>query len=83
MTTRRVGKKEAGEIKTKIGKDEYFCYEETQFNERVRIPTAEDLREKRVAVLPAEKRAELPHQLASSDLPDKFLANLPPILLAK
>ena len=83
VTTRRVGKKEAGEIKAKIGKDEYFCYEETQFNERVRIPTAEDLREKRDAVLPAEKRAELPHQLASSDLPDKFLANLPPILLAK
>ena len=83
VTTRRVGKKEAGEIKAKIGKDEYFCYEEMQFNERVRIPTAEDLREKRDAVLPAEKRAELPHQLASSDLPDKFLANLPPILLAK
>ena len=83
MTTRRVDEKEAGEIEAKIGKDECSCYEETRFDERAEIPTAEDLRGKREAALPAERRAELPHQLASSGLPDKFLANLPPILLAK
>ena len=83
MTTRRVGKKESGEIKAKISKGEHFCYKETQVNKKVRIPTAEDLGDKRDAVLPAEKRVELPHQLASSDLLDKFQANLPLIPLAK
>ena len=33
----------------KIGEGEHFCYKETQFSERVRIPTAEDLRERREA----------------------------------
>ena len=83
VTTCRVDREEAGRIKAKIGEGEHFCYRETQFNERVRMPTAEDLRAEREAVLPAEKRAELPHQLAISGLPDKFLANLPPVLLAK
>jgi len=69
VTTRRIGKKEAGEIKAKIGKGEHFCYKETMFNERVRIPTAEDLRERGESVLPAKKRAELPHRFCSKFVP--------------
>lgn len=81
VTTRRVDKKEARKILAKTGENEYFCYEETEFNKRVRIPTADDLRRERESILPPERRAELPEDLANSDLPDKFLANVPLILL--
>ena len=83
VTTRRVGEKEAAGIRAMMGEGEHFCYEKTEFNKRVKIPTAEDIRKERDSILPPEKRAELPHYLASSDLPDKFLANVPPILLKK
>ena len=52
-------------------------------NKRVKIPIAENIRKERDSILQTEKRAELPHDLASSDLPDKFLANVPPLLLKK
>ena len=83
VASRRVGREEAAAIKAKIGKGEHFCYEEAQFSGRVRIPTAEDLKREKEAVLPPERRAMLPRQLARSKLPDKFLANPPAILLAK
>ena len=81
VTTRRLDKKEARAIQAKIGEKEYFCYEETEFNKRVRIPTADDLRKERESVLPLEEWLALPDDLANSDLPDKFLANVPAILL--
>ena len=80
VTTRRVGREEAAAVGPKLGEGEHFCYEETEFNGRVRIPTAEEL-ESRKAALSPEERAKLPHDLASSNLPDKFLANVPAILL--
>lgn len=83
VATRRIGRREAGAIRARIGKGEHFCYEETRFSGRVSIPTADDLKREREAVLPPEKRAMLPHDLASSGLPDKFLASVPSILLAK
>ena len=52
-------------------------------NKGVKIPIAENIRKERDSILQTEKRAELPHDLASSDLPDKFLANVPPLLLKK
>ena len=64
-----------------MGKGEHF--EKTGFSKRVKILTAEDIRKEKNSILPPEKRAGLPHDLASSDLLDKFLANVPPILLKK
>ena len=83
VATRKIGRREAGAIRARIGKGEHFCHEETQFNGRVAIPTAEDLKRERESVLPPEKRAMLPHDLANIGLPDKFLANAPPVLLAE
>ena len=83
VATRKIGRREAGAIRARIGRGEHFCYEETQFNGRVAIPTAEDLKGERESVLPPEKRAMLPHDLANSGLPDKFLASAPPVLLAE
>jgi len=65
-----------------MGEGEHFC-EKTGLSKRAKIPTEEDVRKEKNSILPPEKRAVLPHGLASSDLPDKFLANVPPILLKK
>lgn len=52
-------------------------------DEEIVLPTIEELRAEDDRILPPEKRALLPATLANSGIPAKFLARLPPILLAE
>ena len=78
--SRRLSPREARAIKSKIGEGEHFYYERTDPPGRIRLPTADELRAKREAAIDPEMLDKIPARLLRSDLPVKYLANLPELL---
>ena len=79
--TRRLSPQEARAIKSKIGKGEHFYYKGTEPPGRIRLQTPDGARPKGGEDLTPEMRDRIPRRLANSNLPYKYLANPPKILL--
>ena len=83
VATRRLSPREARSIESKLGEGEHFFYEKTEPPGRIRLPTADEVRTKKRDILTPEILDKIPRRLANSDLPTKYLANLPKLLLKK
>lgn len=83
VRSRRLSPREARAIKSKIGKGEHFYYVQTDPPGRIRLPTADELRTKREEAIAPEMLDKIPAILLKSDLPVKYLANLPKLLQKK
>ena len=81
--TRRLSPREARAVKSKIGKGEHFCYEKTEPPGRIRLPTPDEAMSKGREDLTPEMRGRIPRRLANSNLPYKYQANPPKILLKR